>query len=384
MRLVLSLFSLIISSIVCAQTQYVTCVDYLPAPGQFVNCLPQYEEGDTKQDMINKCTEYINNGSLTHLGTYGGYVVYSFDHPIQNKLGSDFLINGNAFYAASDPIYGSETIGGSIEPGIVFVGVGDSYESCTWYRLASSEYFTTEVHDFEIVYYKPTAESGPHTQFCSTYDDYIGWDCSWTENGEPHDSTGFHIKNSFHKQTYWPQWIDDEVLMFHGDKCKNNAIETSGKGTYWVQYRYAKDTYGYVDACPNSDDDALSPSANGINKYNTFDIDWAIDDNGYYVDLPEINFIKVVCGIFQYCGWLGETSTEIQSIKDLHLIEGYDEDPIIIERLENPNPPKGPTTLREPTIINPNSGAIYDLSGRRLTTQPHGLFCSDGKLKFFK
>ena len=31
-------------------------------------------------------------------------------------------------------------------------------------------------------------------------------------------------------------------------------------------------------------------------------------------------------GTFQYCGWLGETSTEVTGFQDLHLVEGYDED----------------------------------------------------------
>ena len=73
-----------------------------------------------------------------------------------------------------------------------------------------------------------------------------------------------------------------------------------------------------MDASLNTDD------------YSTFDIDWAVDTDGNHVDLKEVNFIKVVCGIFQYCGWLGETSTEVAEFQDLHLVPGYDDNPIII------------------------------------------------------
>jgi hypothetical protein len=52
-------------------------------------------------------------------------------------------------------------------------------------------------------------------------------------------------------------------LTFKGGKLPNNAVnygtETSQS---WVLYRYAKDSYGYVDASLNDDD------------YSTFDIDW--------------------------------------------------------------------------------------------------------------
>lgn len=99
----------------------------------------------------------------------------------------------------------------------------------------------------------------------------------------------------------------------------NNAVNYGSETKqYWVLYRYAKDAYGYVDASLNTDD------------YSTFDIDWAVDEQGNHVDLEEINFVKVVNGTFQYCGWLGETSTEVTGFQDLHLVEGYDENPIII------------------------------------------------------
>ncbi len=354
-----------------AQTQTIEVVELHPAPGQFVNTLPKAEEGTTHEEVCRKATENLNEGNgLIHLGTYGGYVTVKFDHPVQNKRGSDLRITGNGFYANSDPVYGTETIGGSFEPGIVYVGVGDDVKTCKWYELAGSEYYTTEIHDFSITYYKPTAESGDHAQSFSTYDDYIKWEATWTDkNGDPRDSTGYHMKNSFHSQSYWPLWEEGETMTFKGGKLPNNAInQGSGSSQYWVLYRYAKDSYGYVDASLNTDD------------YSTFDIDWAVDENGNHVDLTEVNFVKVVCGIFQYCGWIGETSTEVAGFQDLHLVEGYDENPIII----TPRTPTGISTVKTDSSFAAQDDCYYDLMGRRVATPHKGIYIKNGKKIVFK
>lgn len=112
-----------------AQTQQVQVLEYHPAPGQFVNTLPSADENTTQEEVNQRCEEQLNRyGPLVHLGTFGGYITVKFDHAIENKPGSDFLVLGNGFYANADPIYGKETIGGSIEPGIVYVGVGKDLE----------------------------------------------------------------------------------------------------------------------------------------------------------------------------------------------------------------------------------------------------------------
>ena len=49
------------------------------------------------------------------------------------------------------------------------------------------------------------------------------------------------------------------------------------------------------------------------------DIDWAVDNEGNKVSLDRIDFIKVVCGMQQVCGWIGETSTEVMGAADLHI-----------------------------------------------------------------
>ena len=164
------------------------------------------------------------------------------------------------------------------------------------------------------------------------------------------------MKNVSHKQAYWPIWEGKDELTFKGGKLPNNAIETSGKGTYWIQYRYAKDAYGYVDASPATD-----------SLYSSFDINWAVDDEGNQVVLDHIDFIRVKTGIFQYCGWLGETSTEINSIADLHLIEGYDDKPFVITPRQRPT-----TGIIRPTVNVVEDDVYYNLMGQRVQNLAKG------------
>lgn len=343
MILSVSLLALV-PSFPTAQTTGYTVREFHPAPGQFVNTLPEADSTFTHDDVCRAATESLLNGELVHLGTYGGYVTVEFDQPVKNLPGSDLRITGNGFYAAADPVYGSATIGGSFEPGIVYVGVGTTPETASWYELAGSMYDNGEIHDFTITYYRPDSENGDHVLPYSLYDDYIYWEASWTENGVERDSTGYHMKNSFHRQSYWPVWEQANTLTFSGGKLPNNAIEQSGKGTYWVLYRYAADAYGYVDASLNSD------------IYSTFDIDWAVDQNGHPVSLSEVNFVRVATGIFQYCGWLGETSTEVSGFENLHLIPGYDDDPVYVVK-------NGTSGLNDVSADD----AYYDLMGRKVT-----------------
>lgn len=339
-------------------------VELHQAPGQFINVLPDADEETTQKEVCMNAQMSLAQNSLVSLGTYGGYITIKFDEPVKNLRGSDFLVLGNGFYAASDPVYGSETIGGSIEPGIVYVGVGDSPESAQWYELAGSEYFSSEIHDFSITYYKPTDENQSNN--------YIRWQCTWTDkDGTPRDSAGYHPKNAFHDQSYWPMYENKDKLTFMGGKLPNNAIDQSGKGTYWVQYRYSADSYGYVDACLAKDSIGSS-----------FDIDWAVDKQGFPVHLDHIDFVRVSTGIFQTCGWLGETSTEVVGFANLHLIPGYDANPYIITPRPNPNDPLS-VSLPQHTSANVQD-KWFTLTGQRVDKLQRGkIYVHNGKKVVF-
>ena len=312
-------------------------LEYHPAPGQFINALPAWEEGMSDTDMLKACEEQLADGNPVCLGAFGGYITIGFSQPVENKKGSDLRILGNAFYTLNDPVYGSATIGGSMEPGIVYAGVGSSPETAEWYELAGSEYYTAECHDFSITYHRPTAEQGEHSLPYSTFDNYIAWTASWTDgNGTPRDTTGYIIKNAYHTQTYYPSWLTTDELTFHGSRLPDNAINYGGDGSdpanpqNWISYRYAADAYGYVDAAPNDDP-----------MYNTFDLDWAVDAEGEHVQLDHADFIRIQTAVLQQCGWIGEQSTEITAIENLHLIPGYDDNPIVITQRKRPTSVNG-------------------------------------------
>ncbi len=277
--------------------------EYSPAPGQFVNEMPRYEEGDTYASILQKAEESISgtNDVMITLGGYGGYVTFGFDHTVINLPGEkDFRIWGNCFYELLQP----EKKGGSAEPGIVMV----SYDvNCNglpddeWYELAGSEYYSPKTrHGHKITYYRPDADREIVADDDNSIDDY--YYIRWTDND---GGSGFLHKNLFHSQDYFPAWIADDSISFEGSLLADNAEDISGTGTYYVLYSYP---WGYVDNHPNEYADL-----------NSFDISWAVDSEGKPVNLPGIDFVRVYTGLNQYCGWLGETSTELSRAQDLHI-----------------------------------------------------------------
>lgn len=279
--------------------------EFRPAPGQFVNELPAYEKGDTEKEMCKKVEECISgkNEVLVSLGGYGGYVTFGFDHTVINVKGKkDFAIYGNAFY--SDVSDYDNAKGGSSEPGIVMVSYDwnmNGKPDDDWYELAGSEYHKmTTTKGYKITYHRPDTLKKPVTDASGTLTDveYIPWK-------DNRGATGYVSKNMYHKQYYYPKWITSDEMTFEGTRLPDNAIDESGFGAYWVLYSF---DWGYVDNKPNSDENA-----------NSFDIDWAVDKNGNPVHLPGVDFIRVYTGVNQYCGWLGETSTEISKARDLHI-----------------------------------------------------------------
>ena len=312
--------------------------DFLPAPGQFVNSLPEYNTGEPKDSLIARAERAIcgyvkiNNDtietpggdmivvsdttvvvqpSMISLGSYGGYVIFGFDHPVVNVKGEyDMQIFGNAFQAAQ-----STAAGGSSEPGIVMVSRdvnGNGLPDDPWYELAGSEYNNPRYQkDFTITYYKPDPNHTPVPQKPSFADmEYIRWTCNSVDSLQE----GYVYKNTFHSQSYWPEWIEEETLTFTGNKLPCNAVDESGKGTYFVQHFY---DWGYVDNRPDMHY-GYGVDAKDAELNKGFKIDWAVDADGNHVDLKKIDFVKVYNGVLQYCGWLGETSTEVAGGIDLH------------------------------------------------------------------
>ena len=275
--------------------------EYRPAPGQFVNTMPQYEAGDSYDDMLRKVEESLSgtNDIMVSLGGFGGYVVFGFDHTVINHPGEkDFMILGNSFYELS----GSDRKGGSAEPGIVVVSYDRNCNGIPdddWYEIAGSEHNSpATIRNYSITYHRPNPDREIISQGPLVDINYIMWeDSEGTCSSMP--------KNNFHRQEYYPAWVEDDALTFSGTRLADNGVDVSGTGAYYVLYCY---DWGYADNHPNDYADL-----------NSFDISWAVDKDGMPVVLPGVDFVKVYTGINQYCGWIGETSTEICRAQDLHI-----------------------------------------------------------------
>ena len=287
-----------------AYSPYISKVlEYNPAPGQFINTMPQYEEGDTYATMLRKVEESITgtNRTLISLGAWGGYVTFAFDHSVVNSPEqADFLIEGNSFYASAT------SKGGSSEPGIVMVSIDINQNGLPddpFYQLAGSECTTpSTIHQYSLTYYRTPVDHTPQPDKKNSITDstYI----RWTDN---QNKMGYLHKNTFHTQEYFPQWLADSTLTFVGSRLPDNAYDPNGKGAYWVQQPFE---YGYADCHPN---DSIARCS--------FDIDWAVTEDGNPIHLPCVDFVRVYTGVFQQCGWTGEISTEISFARDLSFSE---------------------------------------------------------------
>lgn len=287
-------------------TPYVTKVlDYRPAPGQFVNTMPEYEDGDTQEDMNRKVLDAIGGdkkGMIT-LGGYGGYVVVGFDHTIVNRKGeADFKVLGNAFE-------------GSSEPGVIMVAYDANkdgmpnddewYEIAgsahtgneTWYEAAKAAGNVVELYKgYSVTYKRPLEEPTSESEML----EYIAWN-------DNKGNSGFKAKNKFHSQPYYPQWIEEDELVFTGTCLPQNGVN---QGTDESPYFFLSGfSYGYADNVPDSDEKS------------NIDIDWAVDEKGTPANLPGVDFIKIYTGVNQENGWIGECSTEIMGVADLSLIK---------------------------------------------------------------
>lgn len=341
-----------------AQNAHISRVfEYRPAPGQFVNVLPEYEEGDTESSMAQKAEDAIANNvrSMISLGSYGGYVVFGFDHEVVNVSGHyDFTVLGNAFYDAAYP----DIEGGSSEPGIVMVSRDDNGNGLpddAWYELAGSEYYKeTTVHNYSLTYYRTPADhvATPIKKSVISDSTYIAWHSSEGEDG-------YVAKNTYHRQNYYPLWLSDDELTFTGTILPPNAIDMSSNGSHYLLKSYG---YGYVDNHPNNDEKNRSK----------FNIDWAVDADGNHLLLSGIHFVKVYTAVNQCVGAIGETSTEIQGASDLHMIGGDDEDEYYI-----------PTSIPR-HITTVDDGACYNLMGQRVKASYRGIVIRNGRITLNK
>ncbi len=262
--------------------------EYRPAPGQFVNQMPIYEPGDTYATMLAKAEKCIKGTAdeLISLGGWGGYVTFGFDHTIvSDPENPELRIWGNSFYNT-----GYDGKGGSAEPGIVMVSFDENCNGIpddTWYELAGSEFANT-VHGYTVKYRRPATENG---------------DIKWSDDT---GSTGKIPHLPFHRNAYFPMWLEEDELSFNGSLLPPNGALAPGSQTDYILQSFS---WGYADNHPNSE-----------TELNSFHFRNARDISGMPAVLPGVDFVRVYTAVNQVCGAIGETSTEISRAADRRLL----------------------------------------------------------------
>ncbi len=267
-------------------------VAYCPAPGQYIN-----DDLTGTPAAAARLTGGI--ASPVSLGAFGGYIIFGFDHTILNDPGNpygiDFSLFGNAF-------------AGSAEPGIVRVMKDENRNGLpddTWYELAGSQHYAGHVTGgYRITYFNPHNPAD---------------DIPWTDNLS---GSGFILKNTFHNQPYYPSpayfpGINPDSLTFSGSRLDIPVSTENGiLKTATCLFGYA-DNHA-VDPAPQAGpDNPYTPDVLEGTGGDAFDISWAVDGGGRYVDLDGIDFIMVQTAVRAGAGPLGEISTDVGGVTDV-------------------------------------------------------------------
>lgn len=268
--------------------------DWTPAPGQYINEFgPETPAVTDMNGATAWAMQRLDAGMYVSLGAFGGYIVVGFDHSIVSSAGDyDFAVAGNAFFNAATGK------GGSNEPGIVYVmqdSNGNGLPDDVWYELKGSDTFeTSTLHAYSVTYHKPSQP---------------GCDVKWIDNLGASGTIDY--LGAFHSQNYYyPEWIDADSYTLSGTclKARNTLDETTGS------WNNAPFDWGYAD---NMGSDSFSKGA--LNQCNRFRISDAVDTDGRPAIITFIDFVKIQTGVNAKSGWLGEASTEVCSVFDLHL-----------------------------------------------------------------
>lgn len=277
-----------------ATAQYISEVyEYNPAPGQWLNVAP-WGTPDAMESIKGGI-----NGSMT-LGAFGGYVVFGFENPVendpQNPYGVDFSIFGNSYDDWS-------------EPAVVYVMKDDNQNGLPddiWYLLAGSDYFfSSSIHDYEVTYTNPGGTDAE--------------DIPWTDNK---GNSGVLEVNNIHPQPWYPMQelfpqTDPEEYTLWG-----SFVSTKVDVNNSILIKSYCRTFGYADNHKRNLGGHTLPD----NPYtyelensggDAFDISWAVNEDGEYVDLEMIHFVKVQSAALANAGILGEISTEVCGAVDV-------------------------------------------------------------------
>ncbi|MBO5053234.1 MAG: hypothetical protein J6C44_03225 [Muribaculaceae bacterium] len=264
----------------------VKVLDYSPAPGQFVNEIPLYQDGDTRETIRAKVEKAMNSGEMVTLGAFGGSITVKLKAPVyaSHDGSPELRILGNAFLytpeTAANPI-------GSAEPGIVMVMTdanGNGEPDDTWYVL-KGDHFDQAV--YTSITYTDNSSAGDDKKF-------VKWEDSQGNSGWLSHNVAYH------NHGFFPQWELERTVTVEGLRLPDNGVYNEKTGNYDLSV-YS----GYADCWPNNS------SRSGLS------LSSAVTLEGQPVRVTRVDFIKVYTGILQNNGPLGECSTEVAGFQSL-------------------------------------------------------------------
>ena len=244
------------------QAQYISEVlEYKPAPGQFINSSP-WGTPSSAHSLIGGI-----NGSMS-LGAFGGYVVFKFANPVENDpknpFGIDFTIFGNP-------------LDNWAEHGIVSVMKDENENGLpddTWYELAGSEYFfSSTVKNYEVSYTNPGGDTAANVP--------------WADN---QGNSGFIRINSVHQQPYYPIRDSFPAVSANNYTLSGTKVASEVDRSSATSVKSHRKAFGYSDSqlrgvAPYTvPDNPYTPERENSGG-DAFDIAWAVDQGGEYIDL---------------------------------------------------------------------------------------------------
>ncbi|MDR0815479.1 MAG: hypothetical protein LBN37_06990 [Bacteroidales bacterium] len=255
-----------------------TAMEYIPAPGQFIN----YPTGTTMEKGVQDLQAWLDKGTnYFYAGAYGGYFIAGFDHSVSNVAGkADLQIRGNP-------------IPSWCEPGVVWVmqdDNGNGKPDDTWYELRGSETGKSETKQrHAITYFKPAAANA---------------DVLWADN---RGQTGSIDRLIYHQQPYYyPMFVAGDQFTLTGTRL---ASGTSLDGIIEVSACFS---WGYVDNISSGNPDREDTDGT------LFWIEDAIQVDGTPANLQYIDFVKVQTAVTGKAFASGEVSTEAFPPVDLN------------------------------------------------------------------
>ncbi|AWK05599.1 hypothetical protein HYN56_15685 [Flavobacterium crocinum] len=258
-------------------------IDYLPAPNYAMGSYA------TKEESLQATQTSLNEGGSVNLGTFGGYIITTFDHTVVNTYGKrDFTV----LMAAGTASVKYSPVSIAVAYDANKNGIADENE---WYEIAGSEYYkSTTVKNYELTYKKPNEAAIPVTGTLSwQYDTaYL----PWTDNKNA--SGNITRTNTRRRNNYYPAWVGDSYTL-KGTKIFIPTKDVSdGAGT---SYNVGTFDWGY----------------GGI-KDPSIDISWAVDKDGKKVHLPGVDFVKVYVPTFTALGSSDLLISIFQEVSDLN------------------------------------------------------------------